>query len=103
MATTVDEIIVENRKAIGILTSEGKRIEANSIIASVAPGQLYKRLLRNNLTSENQEIKFRHGRGNFQIHYALDSSPEWHSGELNKVALIHLSKTAPVVAPAYCG
>ena len=90
-STDVDEIIVKKDKATGIITSDGITIEANSIIASVAPGQLYKRLLRNNITSENQDIKFRHGRGNFQIHYALDKAPEWHSEELNKVALIHLS------------
>ena len=90
-STDVEEIIVKKDKATGIITSDGITIEANSIIASVAPGQLYKRLLRNNITSENQDIKFRHGRGNFQIHYALDKAPEWHSEELNKVALIHLS------------
>ena len=34
---------------------------------------------------------FRHGRGNFQLHYALDRSPDWLTPGLDDVALIHLA------------
>ena len=35
--------------------------------------------------------RFRHGRGNFQLHYALDGHPEWLTPGLDDVALIHLA------------
>ena len=38
-----------------------------------------------------KRVNFRHGRGNFQIHYALDAPPEWTDPKLREVALIHLS------------
>ncbi len=34
---------------------------------------------------------FRHGRGNFQLHYALDDDIEWLTPGLDEVALIHLA------------
>ena len=34
---------------------------------------------------------FRHGRGDFQLHYALDAVPEWTTDGLQDVALIHLA------------
>jgi phytoene dehydrogenase-like protein len=35
--------------------------------------------------------RYRYGRGNFQLHYALDRIPEWQSPGLDDVALIHLT------------
>jgi phytoene dehydrogenase-like protein len=89
----VDRIIVEGGKACGVQTSEGERIEASHISASVAPGQLYERLLRDeDLPVEKAATgSFRHGRGDFQLHYALDRAPEWLTPGLDQVALIHLA------------
>jgi phytoene dehydrogenase-like protein len=89
----VDRIIVEGGKACGVQTSEGERIEASHISASVAPGQLYERLLRDeHLPAEKAAMdSFRHGRGDFQLHYALDRAPEWLTPGLDQVALIHLA------------
>ena len=35
--------------------------------------------------------KYRYGKGNFQIHYALDKPPAWRAEGLGKVALLHLT------------
>ena len=76
----------------GVIITGGEKIDAPSVIASVTPGQLYDRLLSGSGTETiNEKVNFRHGRGNFQIHYALDAPPEWTDPKLREVALIHLS------------
>ena len=35
--------------------------------------------------------RFRYGKGNMQMHYALSAPPRWKSPELDKVALLHLT------------
>jgi len=63
---------------------------ARNVIASTAPGQLYDGLLRDQPKPETAK-KYRHGRGNFQLHYALDGDVEWDGDGLEDVALIHLA------------
>ena len=90
--TDVARILVENNRAVGVRTSQGETIRAGSVLASVTPSQLYDRLLGDDQTSERRNVDtFRHGRGNFQLHYALDHAPEWHTAGLEDVALIHLA------------
>jgi phytoene dehydrogenase-like protein len=89
------------RTVTGVETSSGEMIPARHVLASVTPSQLYGRLLAEPPPTEQTERTqkqaqdFRHGRGNFQLHYALDQAPEWQtegSAEaLQDVALIHLS------------
>ncbi|MFY9212030.1 MAG: NAD(P)/FAD-dependent oxidoreductase [Aestuariivita sp.] len=83
-------IIVQAGKAVGIETSEGETIRATSVIASTAPGQLYDGLLGETAKPATTK-KFRHGRGNFQLHYALDGPIDWVGEGLDEVALIHLT------------
>jgi len=83
-------ITVENGKAVGVETADGEKILAKNVIASTAPGQLYDGLLNDQPRPKNNK-KFRHGRGNFQLHYALDSDVEWDADGLEDVALVHLS------------
>jgi len=89
----VDRILVERGRAVGVETAGGEKIMAGHVLASVAPGQLYGRLLRDNAPEADKSAAgaFRHGRGDFQLHFALDSHPEWLSEGLDDVALIHLS------------
>lgn len=89
-----DEILVDGGKASGVRLADGREIHAPSVLASVAPGQLYKRLLRNHSASTEMRDpvrSYRHGRGNFQLHYALNASPRWTTPGLEDVALIHLT------------
>jgi phytoene dehydrogenase-like protein len=80
----------------------GEEIACGSVLASVAPGQLQGRLLRdvNLLQDQTAAGAFRHGRGNFQLHYALDRHPEWLSPGLDDVALIHLADGIDSVSKA---
>lgn len=83
-------IIVENGVAVGVETTANETLRAKNIIASTAPGQLYDTLLKLERTPEPRK-KFRQGRGNFQLHFALDGPVEWASDGLDDVALIHLA------------
>jgi phytoene dehydrogenase-like protein len=89
----VDRIAVANGKVTGVTLVTGETIAASSVLASVAPGQLMQRLLRDAAppNDESAAATFRHGRGNFQIHYALDRHPDWLTPGLDDVALIHLA------------
>jgi phytoene dehydrogenase-like protein len=89
----VEEILVRDGRVRGVRLKGGEEIAAASVLASVTPGQLYGRLLRGvNLPEDQAAAKiFRHGRGNFQLHYALSGEPEWIAPGLQDVALIHLS------------
>jgi phytoene dehydrogenase-like protein len=89
----VDEILVRDGRVRGVRLKGGEVIAAPSVLASVTPGQLYGRLLKDvNLPEDRAATKvFRHGRGNFQLHYALSGQPEWIAPGLEDVALIHLS------------
>lgn len=84
------KIMVEQGKVQGVMTTSGEKIFADSVIASTAPGQLYEDLLEDKHTPETPK-RFRHGRGNFQLHYALDGPVTWKSEGLDDVALIHLA------------
>jgi len=89
----VGRILVADGRVTGVELVGGERIAASQVAASVAPGQLYDRLLADmNLPQDRAALRaFRHGRGNFQIHYALDRAPEWRTPGLDDVALIHLA------------
>ena len=89
----VDRIEVTDGRVTGVTLTSGAAIPARSVLASVTPGQLMGRLLRAvHLPDDKAAAKaFRHGRGNFQLHYALDRPPEWLSPGLEDVALIHLA------------
>ena len=89
----VDRILDKDGRVAGVALAGGEGIACGSVLASVAPGQLYNRLLRDVDLPEDRGAAsvFRHGRGNFQLHYALDRPPEWLSPGLDDVALIHLT------------
>ncbi len=89
----VERILVTDGKVTGVRLTSGEEIMAGSVLASVAPGQLYGRLLDHLHLPEDKAAaqSFRHGRGNFQLHFALDRHPEWLTPGLDEVALIHLA------------
>lgn len=90
----VERILLDEGGAVrGVRLAGGEEIATRSVLASVAPGQLYGRLLDgHDLPAEREGMRrYRHGRGNFQLHYALDGPPEWISPGLEDVALIHLA------------
>lgn len=98
----VDRIHVKDGKVRGVALTSGEEIACGSVLASVDPVQLQDRLLRDvNLPQDRvAAAAYRHGRGNFQLHYALDRPPEWLSPGLDDVALIHLSDGIDSVSKA---
>lgn len=86
----VERILVKDGKATGVETAGGETIDAQSVIASVTPTQLHQRLL-GDMPPPAQAERYRYGRGNFQLHYALSGEPEWIADGLEDVALIHLA------------
>ncbi|MFM7336261.1 MAG: phytoene desaturase family protein [Tabrizicola sp.] len=89
----VAKITTRDSRVTGVRLASGDEIACKSVLASVAPGQLYGRLLDGmNLPDDHAATRqFRHGRGDFQLHYALDKHPEWLTAGLDDVALIHLA------------
>jgi len=94
--TDVDEIVVSEKKAKGVILTGGQELRANkAVVANVTPTQLYQRLLRNTSIPEHVSKaanQFRYGRSNMQIHLALDSRPEWVDSQLNDVPMIHVTE-----------
>ncbi|MEJ2375294.1 MAG: NAD(P)/FAD-dependent oxidoreductase [Pseudolabrys sp.] len=92
----VERVELDSRGwARGVRLADGSRLAAGQgVICSVAPGQLYERLLKDQLlpaeVSDGLE-RFRYGKSNMQMHYALSAPPRWKSPELGKVALLHLT------------
>ncbi len=100
----VERILVRGGRAAGVLLAGGQEIAARkSVIASVAPGQLYGRLLGEDApAAEKAALRdFRHGRGDFQLHYALDRPPRWKTPGLERVALIHFSDGIDAVSKSH--
>ncbi|EKF19042.1 phytoene desaturase family protein [Nitratireductor pacificus] len=89
----VAEILTENGRARGVRLASGEEIMASTIACSVTPDQLYGRLLATKPQPEAQAgtRRYRYGKGNFQLHYALDRPPAWRGAGLGEVALLHLT------------
>lgn len=97
----VVRITVANGTANGVELAGGERIGAAQVVASVTPTQLYTRLLETPSPQAQAATRsFRHGKGNFQLHYALKSPPKWRSAGLENVALIHLTDGLDAVSKA---
>jgi phytoene dehydrogenase-like protein len=82
-------------RATGVVLADGQTHDARAgVICSMPPEQLYRRLLVGaNLPDEIDEgvARYRYGKGNMQIHYALDRQPRWRAEGLDRVALLHLT------------
>ncbi len=90
----VASIIVEGGRATGVRLASGETITARQgVICSVTPTQLYERLLGKDAPADDVAAtrNYRYGKGNFQIHYALDRPPAWRDPALGEVALLHLT------------
>jgi len=100
-ASAVDHILVDKGRAQGVVLASGEIIGARkSVIASLTPSQLYGRLLGDQAppAARASASEFRHGCGNFQLHYALERAPRWISDGLDQVALIHLTEGVDAVS-----
>lgn len=99
----VERILVRNNRAAGVRLRGGEEILTQNVIASVAARHLYGPLLGEAAPKQAREAAqgFRHGRGNFQLNYALSRPPRWAAKGLEKVALIHLTDGIDAVSKSH--
>ncbi|HML07211.1 MAG TPA: NAD(P)/FAD-dependent oxidoreductase [Xanthobacteraceae bacterium] len=96
LGADVERVLVDkDRNARGVRLVGGREIDAaEGVICSVTPTQLYRRLLADvALPADVTDAvaRYRYGKGNMQIHYALKAPPRWQAPSLGAVALIHLT------------
>ena len=86
----VERVLVEDGKATGVRLADGESIRAaRAVIANVTPTQLYGRLLDG---FEERARRFRYGRSEMQIHFALSEAPRWEGdARLGSTAIVHLT------------
>lgn len=78
--TRVDQILVEDGQVAGVVTSRGERIATKHVVANVAPGLVYNRLV--SPASEVPEIAYREsnarriGVSAITVYLGLDAPPE---------------------------
>ncbi|MDX1934986.1 MAG: NAD(P)/FAD-dependent oxidoreductase [Capsulimonadales bacterium] len=104
--TTAKKILVEDGKAVGVVTEDGEEIRATkAVIATVNPDQLYLKLLADVPGIADhlvQEAKgYRYGHAVFFVHLALSEPPKWHDERLNQATYTHVCAGLDGVAKNY--
>jgi phytoene dehydrogenase-like protein len=86
----VERVLVREGRAAGVRLADGEEVAAGkAVIANVTPTQLYGRLLDGH---EELGRRFRYGRSEMQIHFALSEPPRWDGDErLAQTAVVHLT------------
>jgi phytoene dehydrogenase-like protein len=86
----VERILVRDGEATGVQLADGETLTATkAVIANVTPTQLYGRLVEGHAELGR---RFRYGRSEMQIHFALSEPPRWAGDErLGQTAIVHLT------------
>jgi phytoene dehydrogenase-like protein len=96
MGSEVERVLVHEGEAVGVRLSSGETLTASrAVIANVTPTQLYERLLDGEVTPTvvARARRFRYGRSEMQIHYALSEPPRWEGDDrLARTAIVHLTQ-----------
>ncbi|HXG75817.1 MAG TPA: NAD(P)/FAD-dependent oxidoreductase [Gaiellaceae bacterium] len=92
----VERVLVAGGRATAVRLAAGETVQASrAVIASVTPTQLYGRLLGAGEVPEEvvrAAARFRYGRGEMQIHFALSERPEWDGDDrLARTAIVHVT------------
>ena len=92
----VERIVVSEGRATGVRLQDGETIPATrAVLACVTPTQLYGRLLGDSEAPphvRDAAARFRYGRGEMQIHIAMNELPLWRGDErLARTPLLHLT------------
>jgi len=86
----VERVVVRDGEATGVRLAGGEEVTAaRAVIANVTPTQLYGRLIDGHVELAK---RFRYGRSEMQIHFALSEPPRWEGDErLGRTAIVHLT------------
>jgi phytoene dehydrogenase-like protein len=100
----VDRVLVDGGTVRGVRTTDGEEVRARIVLCNVLPTQLYGRLLRDVALPRAVEAgarRYRLGRSEMQIHFALSEQPRWQGDErLGRTAVIHLTSGLDAVSRA---
>jgi phytoene dehydrogenase-like protein len=91
----VDHVLVDGGGVRGVRTTDGLEVQSRVVLCNVLPTQLYGRLLRDvrlpPAVAEGAR-RFRLGRSEMQIHFALAEPPDWQGDpRLGRTAILHLT------------
>jgi phytoene dehydrogenase-like protein len=89
-------VLVERGRAAGVRLAHGETVTATrAVICNVTPTQLYGRLLSDGdvpAETSSAAARFRYGRAEMQIHYALSEPARWDGDErLGRTAVVHVT------------
>ena len=92
----VERILVSGGRATAVRLANGETIRAErAVVASVTPTQLYGRLLHEGEVPgelARAAVRYRYGRGEMQIHLALNERPDWYGDDrLGRTAIVHVT------------
>ncbi len=94
----VERVTVGEGRATGVRLAGGETVQATrAVVAGVTPTQLYGRLLGPGDAPQavsEAAARYRYGRGEMQIHLALDAPPQWkgpQASELARCPLVHVT------------
>jgi len=89
----VERVLVSDGRATGVRTTDGETYGARrAVVCNVTPTQLYERLLELGGDVADAGKRFRYGRSEMQIHYALSEPPRWNGDErLGRTAMVHVT------------
>jgi phytoene dehydrogenase-like protein len=92
----VERVLVRSGRAVGVRLAGGETVTAErAVVASVTPSQLYERLLGGSEAPAavlEGARRFRHGRAEMQLHYALSEPPRWEGDDrLGGTAIVHVT------------
>ena len=97
LGAAVDEILVSNGRATGVVVA-GRRLRATrAVLASTATTRLYEEMLPPAAVTDDARAavrRHRPGRAAMQIHLALDRPLAWTDSRLDTVPLVHVSNGA---------
>ncbi|HEU5277267.1 MAG TPA: NAD(P)/FAD-dependent oxidoreductase [Gaiellaceae bacterium] len=92
----VERVVVRSGRAVGVQLASGEAISADrAVVCNVTPTQLYSRLLEPDaVPADVAEAgrRFRFGRSEMQIHFALSEPARWEGDDrLGTTAIVHLT------------
>jgi phytoene dehydrogenase-like protein len=92
----VERVLVQSGRAVGVRLTGGETVTAErAVIAGVTPTQLYERLVgEEDVPAKVREgaRRFRYGRAEMQIHYALSEPARWDGdARLGRTAIVHVT------------
>jgi phytoene dehydrogenase-like protein len=92
----VERVLLGSGGAYGVALAGGEEVRAErAVVANVTPTQLYGRLLDGTAVPPDKReaaLRYRYGRGEMQIHYALSERPRWEGDErLARTPIVHVT------------